>query len=101
MKAFIIGDKDVVLGFQLVGIKGVAVSSKEEASKALRAAANMTNVKIVFITEDFSTQICDEITALRSQPVAPFIVEVPGRRGVTGELCSTQNLLEKMLRARV
>lgn len=101
MKAFIIGEKDVVLGFQLAGVEGSMVSSKEEASEALKKAFGMRDIGIVFITEDFSTQIYDEITRLRSQPNMPFIVEVPGRSGGTGELYSTQKLLQKMLRMRV
>jgi vacuolar-type H+-ATPase subunit F/Vma7 len=101
MKAFVVGDKDVVLGFQLVGIRGTAVSSREEASEALRTATNMLDVKIVFITEDFSALIYDEINALRSHLGAPLIVEMPGRFGVSSELYSTQKLLQRMLRARV
>jgi vacuolar-type H+-ATPase subunit F/Vma7 len=101
MKAYVVGDKDVVLGFQLVGIKGIPVSSREEALQALRTAANMVDVKVVFITEDFSALIYDEITALRSQTGAPLIVEMPGRLGVTGELYSVQKLLQKMTRTRV
>lgn len=101
MRAFVVGDKDVVLGFELAGIKGAAVSSREEASEALKTAANMADIKIVFVTEDFSTQIYDEITALRSQPNAPLIVEMPGRSGATGELYSTQKLLQNMLKIRV
>lgn len=101
MKAFVVGDKDVVLGLQLVGIEGIPVSSKKEASEALRKAVTMTDVKIVFITEDFSTLIYDEITSLRSQSGGPLIVEMPGRSGGTGELYSAQKLLQKMLRTRV
>lgn len=77
------------------------MSSKEEASEALKKAANTVDVKIVFITEDVSSLIYDEITALRSQADAPLIVEMPGRGGMATELYSTQRLLQKMLKTRV
>ncbi len=101
MKAFIIGDKDVVVGFQLVGIQGAPVSNREEALNALRTAEQKKDVKLVFITEDFSSQIYDEIASLRRRPGAPLIVDVPGSTGATGELYSMQKLLQKMLRTRM
>ncbi len=101
MKAFVVGDRDIVLGFQLVGIQGIAVSSREEALDALRTAEKMTDVKIVFITEDFSTQIHDEITSLRHRPGAQLIIDLPGSSGAAVESYSMQKLLQKMLRTRV
>ncbi len=101
MKALVIGDKDVVLGFQLVGIKGMAVSNKEEAVDALKTAVDIDDIRIIFITEDFSTQIYDEIASLRHKLGAPLIVDIPSRSGIPGESLSTQKLLQKMMRSRV
>jgi len=77
------------------------VSNKSEALDALKEAANMKNVKIILITENFSSQLHDEIDAIRSRISAPLITEIPGRFEVTDKLSSTQKLMQKVLMIRV
>lgn len=101
MEGYIIGDKDLVLGFRLVGIKGISVSNKKEAFEALRRIINEGNAKIVFISEDLSVQIQDELNAIRSRNNGPLIVEILGRTGMKGELPTVQKLIQKVVRIRV
>jgi len=100
-KAYIIGDKDLILGFQLAGIKGMSVSNKNEALHALKQAVNMEDIKIIFISEEFSVQIYDEIDEIRSRGRAPLIVEIPRGLEISGEPSSTQRLMRRVLRLRV
>jgi len=101
MEGYFIGDKDLVLGFRLVGIKGKDVSNKEECLKVLKEVINEGDAKIVFVGEDLSTQIQDELDAIRSRRKDSLIVEVPGRIKIKGELPTVRKLLQNVLRIRV
>jgi len=67
LRAYVIGDKDSVLGFHLVGIPGVSVSDEREAPEALKKAIDTQEAKIIFISEDLSTPIEEEINSIRSK----------------------------------
>jgi vacuolar-type H+-ATPase subunit F/Vma7 len=101
MKAFVIGDKSVVTGFRFVGIRGEAVSSKNEALDALKKAVAMEDIKIILVTDDFSSQIQNTIDATRSKSSAPMIVEIPARLETGGGPTSTQKLMQEIMRIRV
>jgi vacuolar-type H+-ATPase subunit F/Vma7 len=81
MHAFVIGDRDIVTAFSLVGIKGVVVSSVDEAGHALSRAVKSIDVAIIIISEEFSTKMKDEIDKLRLSRIAPLIVEMPESLG--------------------
>lgn len=81
MYAFVIGDHDTVTGFRLVGVKGVAVSSVEEARHALSRAVESADIAVIFVSEEFSTKMRDKIDKLRLSRISPLIVEIPGALG--------------------
>lgn len=81
MHAFVIGDRDTVTAFSLVGIKGVVVSSVDEAWHALSRAVKSIDAAIIIISEEFSNKMGDEIDKLRLSRIAPLIVEIPGSLG--------------------
>jgi V/A-type H+-transporting ATPase subunit F len=83
---FVIGDKEMITGFRLVGIEGVEISTVEEAKIALSKAIENVDIAIVVISEEWSSKIREEIDRQRSNNVSPLIVEIPGRRGPKGEI---------------
>ena len=86
MFAFVIGDEDLVTGFRLVGVKGVAVSTVNEARDALSKVFKALDLAVVILSEEFSTNMSDELAKLRESQIAPLIVEVPGRLGSSGKI---------------
>jgi vacuolar-type H+-ATPase subunit F/Vma7 len=86
MHATVIGDCDMVTGFQLVGINGVKISNVDEARQTLLKTVENIDVAIVIISEDFSTQMRDTIDKIRLTQIAPLIVELPGQSGPSGSI---------------
>ena len=86
MHAFVIGDRDMVTGFQLVGITGVEVATADEARRTLVKTVETIDVAIVIISEDFSTDLRETIDELRLNRIAPLIIELPGRSGPSGAI---------------
>ncbi len=86
MYALVIGDRDMVTGFRLVGVKGIVVSSVDEAWRALSKAVESVDVALIIISEEFSTKMRDNIDKLRLSRMAPLIVEAPGRLGPSGAI---------------
>ena len=100
MYALVIGDYDVVTGFQLVGIKGVVVSTIDEARHTLLKAVEDVDVALIIVSEDFSTKMRDIIDDLRLNRIAPLIVEIPGRSGPSGEI-DMSNIVREAIGVKV
>jgi vacuolar-type H+-ATPase subunit F/Vma7 len=102
MLGFVIGDGDMITGFRLVGVEGVEAASVEEASKALNKVLERSDLAIVIISEEFSTQspICEAIDGVRRERRNPLIVEIPGSKGKPSET-KVSDLISKTLGVRV
>jgi vacuolar-type H+-ATPase subunit F/Vma7 len=87
MLGFVIGDSDMTTGFRLVGVEGTEVTSVAEASQALNNALERSDLAIIIISEEFSTQpkLHETIDQVRREQRNPLIVEIPGSRGKTSE----------------
>jgi V/A-type H+-transporting ATPase subunit F len=100
MLGFVIGDNDMITGFRLVGLEGTEVVNVEEAQRALRKAVSRNDLAIVLISEEFSVQMRLEIEMIRSQQIAPIIVEIPGRKG-SSEKFRMADLVSKTLGLKI
>jgi vacuolar-type H+-ATPase subunit F/Vma7 len=100
MLGFVIGDSDMITGFRLAGVEGAEVVSVEEAQQAFYRALSRNDLAIVLISEEFSVQMRGEIDKIRSEQIAPLIVEVPGRKGSLGEM-KMSDLVSKILGIKI
>jgi len=91
MEYFVIGERELVLGFMLVGVKGSAVSNRQEALDFfLRVTGQDNSVsrmpaedrpKVLILTEDVADMLSEEIKSWQMKGNAPLIVEIPGLQG--------------------
>ena len=105
MEYFVIGERELVLGFMLAGVKGQAVSNRQEA---LEAFNNMTGQsrhpdapsaserpKVLILTEDVSDMLSKEVMDFQMKGKSPLIVEVPGLSGhIAGRKTLTDSIRE-------
>jgi V/A-type H+/Na+-transporting ATPase subunit F len=100
MLGFVIGDNEMVTGFRLVGVEGTEVTSAEEARQALTKALARKDLAVIIISEEFSTQIRDDINKTRLEKLTPLVLEVPGRTGPRAET-KMSDLIDKTLGIRI
>jgi vacuolar-type H+-ATPase subunit F/Vma7 len=100
MLGFVIGDSDMITGFRLIGVEGAEVVSVEEALQAFYRALSRNDLAIVLISEEFSVQMRVEIDKIRSEQIAPLVVEIPGRKGSLGEM-KMSDLVSKILGVKI
>lgn len=92
MKYFIIGERELILAFGLVGVKGITVSNREEALNAFYkvtgADVSVTSTplseerpNVLILTEEVSSMLEDEVLDWQMQNKYPLIVEIPGLQG--------------------
>ena len=82
MKFFVIGDKDTVAGFSLIGIEAIVVHSKTEAVKALEQAILRQDIGIILITEILAKEIKNSIDNLLSlRKKCHLILQIPDVHG--------------------
>lgn len=86
-----IGERELVLGFMLAGVKGQAVSNRQEAldsfnlmtgqASTVNAPVAQDRPKILILTEDVSDMLSAEVQRWQLKSKAPLIVEIPGLHG--------------------
>jgi V/A-type H+-transporting ATPase subunit F len=97
MKIVLIGNREAVTGFALVGILGTAVSTPVEANQALENALRNPEAGIVLITQDVAAMIEARIDQLKLRSTVPLVVEIPGLEGVSSDRPSLNELVAKAI----
>ncbi len=105
MEYFIIGERELVLGFMLAGVKGVAVTNRHDALDAFHMVTGSGNLvgalakenrpKVLILTEDVSDMLSKEVLDWQMKGEAPLIVEIPGLQGrIAGKKSLTESIRE-------
>ena len=81
MKFYVIGDRQTVLGFRLVGVEGTVATEREAALEALNKIVETEDTGIVLITEPVAAKIRDEVEARLYGMGFPLVLEIPDASG--------------------
>jgi vacuolar-type H+-ATPase subunit F/Vma7 len=71
-KILVIGGEDAVFGMSLIGLEGRAVTSVEQARRAIRDAVADPDVALILLTEDLAGARCEAEDESRA-----LVVEIP------------------------
>ena len=106
LEYFVIGEREIVLGFMLSGVKGQAVSNRSEALEAfnrvtgkalssLNSEALKERPEVLILTEDVSDMLSEEVLEWQMKGEAPLLVEIPGLQGhIPGRKSLTDSIRE-------
>jgi V/A-type H+-transporting ATPase subunit F len=97
MKFFVIGDRQTVLGFRLVGIEGRTVTEREEALTVLAEAVSSKDIGIVLITEAVASKVRDEVDARLFGIGFPLVLEIPDALGPSPERMKIEEVVRKAI----
>lgn len=90
MKYFIIGEREIVLAFRLVGVTGSVAETRQEVLDAFnrvtgKGGASSVPVdeipRVLILTESAAALVQDEELSWQKTGKFPLIVEVPGLNG--------------------
>lgn len=81
-KVAVIGNRDAILPFRMIGFDIFPVTTVEEAKAKLRELAN-GDYGIIYLTEDFAQEI-PEIIEFYDTVVTPAVILIPTHRGQIG-----------------
>lgn len=83
MTFFVLGDEDVILGFQFIGIKGKVIENNEDALLEFDNTVNGSygNIGVLLITEKVSSMIEEKLMNWQLSGNYPLIVEIPDMEG--------------------
>jgi V/A-type H+-transporting ATPase subunit F len=97
-KIAVIGDRDTVTGFRLVGVSECAVpKSPGETRDLLYQFFKDPTMGLIIITEPLAAEVEDTIVELSQSPI-PVILLVPDRNGTTG---AYETVLKELIRRAV
>jgi V/A-type H+-transporting ATPase subunit F len=97
VKFFVIGDRQTVLGFRLVGIEGKQAGEREDALAALDDAVSRKDVGIVLVTEAVAGEIRDEVDARLYGMGFPLVLEIPDASGPSAERPRIEDVVRKAI----
>ncbi|HET9911615.1 MAG TPA: V-type ATP synthase subunit F [Anaerolineales bacterium] len=97
MKVLVIGHREAVLGFSLAGVNGQAVSTAEEADKALNEALASKDVGIILVTQDIAQLLQERVEDLKLHSTIPLVVEIPSPAGVPEDQPSLSEVVLKAI----
>ncbi|MGA1869494.1 MAG: V-type ATP synthase subunit F [bacterium] len=102
MKFLVIGDKDTVVGFGLVGVRGLVADSETEAMKALKQAIKEQEVGIILITERLAKRIQTTINKLLiNRRENHIILQIPDTNGSLSDRPSVEEFVLSALGVNV
>ena len=81
-KLAVIGDKDSIYGFALLGLDVYPTDNVEDKARLFKKLCS-GNYGIIYITEALATELLDEIDKY-SDVTVPAIIPIPGVKGNTG-----------------
>ena len=91
MEYFVIGERELVLGFMLVGVEGQAVNNRQEALVAFNRVTGQSSTvatpvsherpKVLILTEDVADMLSDEVIKWQLTGAKPLVVEISGLQG--------------------
>lgn len=105
MEYYFIGERELLLGFGLVGVGGTAVNNKNDALEAFKLMTGQSSrvsgpasgdrPKVLILTEDVASMLEKEVLDWQKGGKAPLIVEVPGLQGhLQGKKTLTESIRE-------
>ncbi|MGT2636268.1 V-type ATP synthase subunit F [Streptococcus ratti] len=81
-KIGVIGNRDAILPFRMIGFQTFPVNQAQEAINQLRKLAK-NDYGIVYLTEDIAAEIPETIAYYDSQ-LTPALILIPTHKGTTG-----------------
>ena len=104
MDYFVIGERELILGFRLVGVEGAVALNRAEAQEAFNRVTGQGGAmslpsperpKVLILTEEVSSLLEDEVLAWQKGADYPLIVEIPGLGGhIQGKKSLTEAIRE-------
>lgn len=81
-KIAVVGNRDAILPFRLIGFQTYPVAEPQEAVNTLRKLSR-EKFGIIYLTEDIA-QAIPETVAYYDQQLTPALILIPTHRGTTG-----------------
>lgn len=87
MQYFVIGERELVLAFKLVGVDGNVALTRQEVLESFNRVTGQGTVpveerpKVLILTESAASLIDEEVIAWQKKADYPLIVEIPGIHG--------------------
>lgn len=81
MDFFVLGEEEIIIGFNLVGIQGMPVRSRHEAEQGFDSAVAMKGLKVLILTEEVAGLIEERVLDWDMSGRFPLLVEIPGLQG--------------------
>ena len=95
MKAFCLGDKETVIGFNLAGVEGKEIYDPFSAKEAFSVALADEEIAVVIITEKTAALVRKEVDAQIYSRKFPLVIEIPDKDGPAKDRKEIKELIKE------
>jgi len=99
-RVFVIGDRDTVLGFSLIGIRGFATDNASDATKKINDLSQDPDTGLILITAGLANKMRETLLTLKQTGRLPVVLEISDSR-TKPERVMTKEMLLRTLGVRV
>jgi V/A-type H+-transporting ATPase subunit F len=82
-KIAVLGDRDSVMGFKVLGLDTFPAETPEEARPILHKLAKEKNYAVIYLTEQLAASLEAEVAHYKDD-LTPAIILIPGKEGSLG-----------------
>lgn len=77
MKLFVLGHEDIVLGFSLIGVEGLATDDPTVALQRLEDVVARGDTGLILITAQLAGLLSERLREMESAGVVPIVLQLP------------------------
>jgi len=85
-RIFILGDRDAVLGFSLLGVDGLATDDPDAATARLAALQQDPTIGLILVTAGLAQRIEPALESIRAAQGLPLVYEIADPQGSPAKL---------------
>lgn len=97
MRFFVIGDRETVLGFRLVGVEGTVATEPSDTLAALNEAVEKDDIGVLLVTEKAAAQVRDAVESRLYGFGFPLVLEIPDASGPTPDRLQVEEIVRRAI----
>ncbi len=73
----VVGEREIAMGFKLVGINSTFIAEKENGSKTLKALYNSKKYNVILASQSLQKYLTEDELNLYNSTISPLVVFIP------------------------
>ena len=100
-KIAIVGDRELVIGYRLIGIDDTFIIDNEDASKKIQEPYSSGNFGLIITSDSVRNKLPSNFLSQIEESIEPLVLFMPSQKVSTGEEESIASLAKRILGIKI